>query len=190
MQHYLYKGVEYKSEREVRNAIFEHERKAFGNPKNEADWNVLGVSVREKMETASPEPQEPDFAELKQMKLGSLESEFNEYRNSSKTFFVSSLGFKVNANVTAFNNISGLVSQLRYKADKGEENPRVGFMTFDDELIMLTLDEMKILQVEISENGSKIYSQKWAVRQAIKNAKNKADLETVNIEFTHTDFTI
>lgn len=38
MQHYLYKGVEYKSERELRKAIFEQERKVFGKPKTMQEW--------------------------------------------------------------------------------------------------------------------------------------------------------
>lgn len=43
MQHYLYKGVEYKNERELRKAIFEQERKVFGSPKTSAEWAEFGV---------------------------------------------------------------------------------------------------------------------------------------------------
>lgn len=43
MQHYLYKGVEYKSEQELRKAIFEQERKVFGKPKTVAEWAEFGV---------------------------------------------------------------------------------------------------------------------------------------------------
>lgn len=43
MQHYLYKGVEYKSERELRKAIFEQERKVFGSPKTIEEWAEFGV---------------------------------------------------------------------------------------------------------------------------------------------------
>lgn len=47
MQHYLYKGVEYKSERELRKAIFEKERKAFAKCETEADWAKHNVEVKE-----------------------------------------------------------------------------------------------------------------------------------------------
>lgn len=190
MQHYLYKGVEYKSERELRKAIFEQERKAFSQVNTAEDWLKFGVILNQESEVEHSEPHEPDLAELKQMKIGSLEGAFNEYRHSNKTYLVSSLGFKVNTNVTAFDNVSGLVAQLKFKVEKGEENPKVGFMTFDDELVMLGLEEMKILQVEISENGSDVYSQKWELRQAIQNAENEKDLEAIDIHFVPTDFSI
>lgn len=47
MRHYLYKGVEYKSEREVRNAIFEQERKAFARCYTADDWAKHGVVYTE-----------------------------------------------------------------------------------------------------------------------------------------------
>ena len=45
MQHYLYKGVEYKNERELRKAIFEQERKAFAKCETEEDWAKYGVDL-------------------------------------------------------------------------------------------------------------------------------------------------
>lgn len=47
MRHYLYKGVEYKSESEVRNAIFEQERKAFAKCVTADDWAKHNVEVKE-----------------------------------------------------------------------------------------------------------------------------------------------
>lgn len=43
MQHYLYKCVEYKNERELRKAIFEREHKVFGKPKTVQEWAEFGV---------------------------------------------------------------------------------------------------------------------------------------------------
>lgn len=186
---YFYNEKEYNSAYQVRQAIWEAEHKIFGSPETSDDWNALGVAVTETIDPPSPEPHEPDLNELKQMKLGALDGAFNEYRNSSETFLVSSLGFKANANVTAFDNVSGLVAQLQFKADKGEENPQVGFMTFDDELVMLDLQKMKTLQVEISANGSKCYAQKWALRNQIQNAQNEQELDAIEIKFEPTDFT-
>ena len=186
MKRYVYNGEMYQSEYAVRQAIWKNEYKIFG----EFDAEALGVTVIEKEDEplANP-PREPDLAELKQMKLGALDGAFNEYRNSSETFLISSLGFKVNANVTAFDNVSGLVAQLQYKTDKGEEKPLVGFVTFDDELVMLCLGDLKTLQVEISENGSNVYAQKWMLRQAIQAAEDKEALDAIEIKFVHTDFT-
>ena len=190
MKQYIYNGETYRSEHEVRQAIWKNEYKIFGSPETVEDWKSLGVTLEETPDPVSPTPHEPDLDELKQMKLGALDGAFEEYRQSSKTFLISSLGFKANANVTAFDNVSGLVARLQFKADKGEENPQVGFMTFDDELVMLGLDELKTLQVEISANGSNIYAQKWSIRQAIQTAKTKKSLASIEIGFTHTDFSI
>ena len=183
---YLYDGVEYASEWAVRQAIYKKERKAFGKPETVEDWEGIGVTVIETVDPVSPEPREPSLEELKQMKLGALDASFNEYRNSSSTFLVSSLGFKANANVTAFDNVSGLVAQLQYRLEKGEEAPKVEFMTFDDSLVALGLDEMKTLQVEISENNSKAYAHKWSLRQKIQTAENEDALSLISIDFfTH-----
>lgn len=187
---YTYNGTEYNSAHQVRQAIWNNEHKIFGSPETVEDWVTLGVTITETIDPPSPEPHEPDLDELKQMKLGALDGAFNEYRNSSETFLVSSLGFKANSNVTAFDNVSGLVAQLQFKADKGEANPQVGFMTFDDELVMLDLEKMKTLQVEISENGSNVYAQKWMLRQTIQAAENEETLNAIEIVFTHTDFTV
>ena len=186
---YTYNGTEYNSTHQVRQAIWENEHKIFGSPETVEDWVALGVTLEVTPDPVSPTPHEPDLDELKQMKLGALDGAFNEYRNSSETFLVSSLGFKTNANVTAFDNVSGLVAQLQYKADKGEENPQVGFMTFDDELVLLNIEDMKTLQVEISANGSNVYAQKWALRNQIQNAQDKQELEAIEIKFEPTDFT-
>lgn len=189
MQHYLYKGVEYKSERELRKAIFEQERKVFGKPNTADEWAEFWVELIDAAAANPVAPRIPDLDELKQMKMGALDGAFYEYRHSNETYIVSSLGFKANANVTAFDNVIGLVAQLQYKSDKGEAKPVVGFMTFDDELVLLGLDEMKTLQVEISENGSNVYAQKWSLRQKIQEAKNEEDLNAIGIAFIHTDFT-
>ena len=188
MKTYTYDNIEYKSESQLRKAIWFKERKALPKLSTVEDWAKYGVELVT-VETPYVEPKEPDIDELKQMKLGALDGAFDEYRNSSETFLVSSLGFKVNANVTAFDNVSGLVAQLQYKADKGEENPQVGFMTFDDELVLLNIEDMKTLQVEISANGSNVYAQKWLLRQKIQDAESEEALNAIEIVFTHTDFT-
>lgn len=190
MKQYIYNGETYSSEHGVRQAIWKNEYKIFGSPETVEDWKSLGVTLEETPDLVSSTPIEPDLDELKQMKLGALDGAFDEYRQSSKTFLVSSLGFKANANVTAFDNVSGLVARLQYKADKGEENPQVGFITFDDELVLLNLEKMKTLQVEISENGSNVYAQKWMLRHTIQAAENEEALNAIEIVFTHTDFSV
>ena len=48
MKVYIYNGEEYNTERQVRQAIFNKERKAFGVCKTETDWAKQGVTIVEK----------------------------------------------------------------------------------------------------------------------------------------------
>lgn len=185
MKKYVYNGVEYASVQKVRQEIWKVEGKVFGEPQTAEDWAKLGVEI---VETEKSEIIAPTLESLKAQKLKALDMEFKRYRESKSTYLISSLGFKANANVTAFDNVSGLVAQLQYKAENGEQNPQVGFMTFDDELVLLNLVQMKTLQVEISENGSNSYSQKWAIRNAINASQTYKELGAVAIEFYPSDF--
>lgn len=171
---YIYNGKEYRTEKALRQAIFEATRKAFGKV---VDWTEYGVEVVEVVPVA------PSLESLKSQKMVELEERFNEYRQSKDTFIESSLGFRVNANVTAFDNVSGLVAQLQYRQENGEANPTIGFMTFDDELVTLSLADLKKLQVEISENGSLAYAKKWQIRTEIEQAQNEEELNAISITF-------
>ena len=61
------------------------------------------------------------LAQAKQNKLDELETAFDSYRESKNTYINSSLGFKANANVTAYNNVDGLISQIEYGLVKTAE---------------------------------------------------------------------
>lgn len=176
IQKYVYNGKEYVSERAVRQAIYKQEKKIFGKPETNDHWVKLGVTYTEE-ERVTP------IESLKAQKMVELEERFNEYRQSKDTFIESSLGFRVNANIVAFDNVSGLVAQLQYRQENGESNPVIGFMSFDDALVVLSLADLKKLQVEISENGSLAYAKKWAIRTAIENAKNEEELNAIEIMF-------
>lgn len=177
MKKYIYKENEYRTERALRVAIFEAERLALPKVETDDEWAKYGVVV---VEVA---PVLPTLEVLKSRKMVELEERFNEYRQSSNTFIESSLGFRVNANIVAFDNVSGLVAQLQYRQENGEANPTISFMSFDDELVTLSLADLKKLQVEISENGSLAYAKKWAIRTAIEQAQNEEELNAIDIVF-------
>ena len=176
MKKYIYKENEYRTERALRVAIFEAERLALPKVETVEDWAKYGVVVEDAKV-------EPSLDELKARKNRELDDKFGNYRNASSTYMVSSLGYKVNANVVAFDNVNGLVAQLEYRKSEGEENPTVGFMTFEDELVELDLASMRKLLVEISQNGSKVYAKKWQYREQIRVAESKEDLEAIVIRF-------
>lgn len=112
------------------------------------------------------------LAQARQNKLDELETVFDEYRESKNTYINSSLGFKANANVTAYNNVDGLISQIEYGLVETDENDKLSFMDFDNKMRALSLDDLKVLKAEIAQNGSRAYAVKWGYRSKIEQAKN------------------
>ena len=55
---YIYNGTEYSSVFQVRKAIYNNERKAFGTPKTVEDWAKLGV-VKQEKEVEDVVPEQP-----------------------------------------------------------------------------------------------------------------------------------
>lgn len=112
------------------------------------------------------------LVQAKQNKLDELETVFDEYRESKNTYINSSLGFKANANVTAYNNVDGLISQIEYGLVETDENDKLSFMDFDNKMRALSLEDLKVLKAEIAQNGSRAYAVKWGYRSKIEQAKN------------------
>lgn len=112
------------------------------------------------------------LVQAKQNKLDELETVFDEYRESKNTYINSSLGFKANANVTAYNNVDGLISQIEYGLVETDEDSKLEFMDFDNKMRALSLDDLKVLKAEIAQNGSRAYAVKWGYRSKIEQAKN------------------
>lgn len=69
MKVYLYKDIEYKTERAVRKAIFESSRIAFPNITNDNEWKYYGVEV---IEVTVPSPTEEELAKQVRAKRDSL----------------------------------------------------------------------------------------------------------------------
>lgn len=172
MRHYLYKGVEYRSEREVRNAIFEQERKAFAKCNTAEDWAKHGVDLV---------VTEYAIEALKAEKIALLDLAFMRWRNDGATL-VSSLGFKADCDERAMIDVNGLVTICG-------ESQTVAFMDADNQAHELMLNQLKVLQAEIIQSGSLAYQTKWQLRTAIESAENKEALDAIEIKFTPVDFT-
>lgn len=172
MKHYLYKGVEYKSERELRKVIFEHERKVFAKCETAEDWAKHGVDLV---------VTEPSIEALKAKKILQLDRVFMQWRNDGATL-VSSLGFKADCDERAMIDVNGLVTVCG-------ESQTVAFMDADNRPHELTLGQLKVLQSEIIQSGTLAYQTKWQLRTAIESAENKEALDAIEIRFTPVDFT-
>ena len=170
---YLYNDKKYTSLWSLRQAIWKTEHKAYGNPIDQQEWDATGIKVT--VEEYDP-LDEMDLEQLRARCLNLLESQFTAYRNASTTYINSSLGFKANANVTAYNNVDGILLQAQMGAGTLSEG-KVAFMDFDNQVQMLDEEQLKTLKLEISENGSRAYGLKWQYRTQIQEAITNAQLK-------------
>lgn len=127
---------------------------------------------------------EPSLSELKSAKRLDLESEFLDYRASKTTFVNSSLGFKVNANSTAYMDVDGLIGILASQREAGNDNQTITFMDFDNVPHELNEEQLTTIKNEISMNGSRAYGVKWAYREKINAAQTKEELDAIVFDFS------
>lgn len=171
---YLYNSQKYTSLWSLRQAIWQNEHKVYGNPTTQEEFQEIGLNVT--VETYDP-LDEMDLEQLRARCLSLLETQFTNYRNASTTYINSSLGFKANANITAYNNVDGILLQAEMGAATLSEEGKVTFMDFDNQVQMLDAEQLKTLKLEISENGSRAYGVKWQYRTQIEGATTNAELK-------------
>lgn len=173
---FLFDGETYISERDVRQAVFAKDRKAFGKvpTENVAEfWAKLGVTYVEE--------QEP-IGMLKNLKAQSVKQAFLNWRNNKATL-ISSLGFKIDSNERANTDVSGLLV-----AYEDNQEALITFRDADNAFHSLTYTQVKTLQKEIIENGNHAYSQKWTLDAQVESATTKEELDAIEVKFTGKDF--
>ena len=127
-------------------------------------------------------PKEKSLSELKSDKLSELTaitSKFDNQLVNTDMIIKSSLGFAVNADLRSQNNLRGLIAV-------GVEP--VNFVTADNSVKSLTLEQLNILLNECALNGQSLYLQKWEYKAQIENAQTKEELEAIELKFTMRDF--
>ena len=178
MKKYIYKENEYRTERALRVAIFEAERLALPMLSTVDDWAKYGVTLT----VTEPVVTESSLDTMKGQKLGQIGALFEQFRKSSKTYIESTLGFRANANTTAFENVSGLIAQLQYRQEQGEYEPVVNYMSFDNTVFDLSLSQLKTLQMEISLYGSSAYEYKWMKKAQVRACNSKEELDAIKFD--------
>lgn len=170
---YIYNGKEYRSAYQVRQAIWNQERKAFNaEPKEdkEAFWAELGVEYK---------VEETPFEDIRNMKLNELESAFNSWYRDGATL-ESSLGFNIDADQKAMLDVNGLVTL-------GQD---ATFMDAENVPHELVIEDLKVLQKEIIMAGGMYYQQKWEKRAQILTATTQEELDAITIEFNIVSFNV
>lgn len=174
---FIYNGIEYTSERDVRKAIYEKEHKVFSKTpsKNVVDfWSQFDVIYTEE--------QEP-IETLRTWKHNAIKNAFLIWRENQATL-ISSLGFKADSNERANSDVSGLLV-----AYEDNQEALITFRDADNEFHSLTYAQVKTLQKEIIENGNHAYSQKWALDAQVDSATTKEEIDAIVVKFEGKDFT-
>ena len=99
-------------------------------------------------------------------------------KTSSSGSSLSSTGYTVNANTTAKQDVDGLITAM---TATGREV--VGFMTYDNQLINMTLEQLKTIQLELISYGNNLYARKWALRSQIEACETKDEVDAIVISY-------
>lgn len=179
MKKYTYNKQDYFSEYALRNAIFNNERKVFGEITTDAEWKKLGVTVSEYIEPAEPEKTLDELKSEKLSELTSITSKFDNQLVNTDMIIKSSLGFSINADLRSQNNLRGLITI-------GVEP--VNFVTADNSVKSLNIEQLNVLLSECAQNGQHLYLLKWQYREQIEQAQTVEELNTIEFNFTMHDF--
>ena len=101
-----------------------------------------------------------------------------EQMKCDSMYVTSSLGFRVNADRRSLQNIENMVTL-------GESQQ---FKDYDNTFHYLSVDELKIIANEIIINGLNLYSQKFAMQQAVTSATEVETIANLDLTFNMMDF--
>lgn len=90
----------------------------------------------------------------------------------------SSLGFEIDANERSLRDINGLVDVLTLVPDENIE-----FCDANNQFHSVTLDNLKIMKMEVLKHGQDLYQTKWKYREDINAAQDKESVLKIDIKF-------
>ena len=125
---------------------------------------------------------EKTLDELKSEKLAELTaitSKFDNQLVNTDMTIKSSLGFSINADLRSQNNLRGLIAV-------GIEP--VNFVTADNSVQSLSLEQLNVLLNECALNGQSLYLQKWTYKSQIEQTKTVEELNKIVFNFEMKDF--
>lgn len=134
--------------------------------------------TKRKKEKAEQEAEYNKLENVKARKLAELNRAMEGAKVSSSVSIQSSVGYTVNANTTAKQNVDGLITAM---SATGRDT--VSFMTFDNQLVELTLEQLKTIQLELINYGNNLYARKWALRRQIEACTTKEEVDGIAISY-------
>lgn len=118
----------------------------------------------------------PMLEALKQARLEELHQAWLTAEANGKVN--SSVGFAIDATERANRDVDGLIKRL---TALGEDS--ADFCAADNSSHIVTLEQLKAMQLEIIQYGQAIYAAKWKMRYAIESAATLEAVSAVNISF-------
>ena len=170
MKKYLYRGEQYTTERDLRQAIFEQTRVAIRPIVEDSEWEKYGVKVVEE----SRKEQQPSIDVARQHKLFELESCFEECSKSKTSCLMSELGFEVNCNLDSYQRILMIEDQML-------EDDVVMFRIFDNTYQELAKKDLIVIKKEIAQFHNELCLAKWETKELILAAETVEQLELIEI---------
>ena len=169
----IFNGSEWKIIADYRNKTYylgteQHEMKELGDLPNGATF-----------EPVDPEKTLDELKVEKLAELTAITSKFDNQLVNTDMIIKSSLGFSINADLRSQNNLRGLIAV-------GVEP--VNFVTADNSVKSLTLEQLNVLLNECALNGQHLYLLKWQYREQIEQAKTKKELKAIKLNFAMKDF--
>lgn len=113
--------------------------------------------------------------------LTTLNTEFEQAKTDAH--LTSSLGFEIDANQTANENITGLLVTIG--------NGTTQFCDYNNVFHEVNKADLETMQTEIIQNAQYLYQQKWSYRTQIEECTDDDALDEIlaQIEFRYKDFT-
>lgn len=143
----------------------------------------LWQAEKDRIEQEEQQAQEEynKFENCQARALTQLNADFETVKDNAH--LKSSLGFAIDANPTAKENVQGLIEEVG--------DGTVQFCDYYNQFHELNKSQLETLKSEINQNGQALYAQKWQYRTAIEQCSDNEGLDQVvaSIEFTYMDFT-
>lgn len=121
----------------------------------------------------------PDTLEdAKKYKLLELNPAMEKVKESSDTYIESTTGYKINANTTSKINVDSLITSMSSTGTNV-----INFMTYDNVLVNITLEQLKTIQLELIQYGNNLYARKWSLRNKINACTTIDEVNSIDITF-------
>lgn len=116
-------------------------------------------------------------------KLAQLKAISQRYtiNDCDEMYLTSSLGYAINADKTAQDNIRGLI-------EAHEETDLIKYKLYDNSFKNVTIADLKIMLKECAQNGENLYTQKFLYQSQINACTSIDEVNAIEIVFEMMDF--